>query len=82
MGEVLGPFWFQGSSGDEKDSKTDLEDPPPRDPVGEQISTFCRFCGAFSCCFFECRFGRRPGPILNGFGEVFREIVEYVFMIF
>ena len=82
MGEVLGPFWFQGSSGDEKESKTDLEDPPPRDPVGEQISTFCRFCGAFSCCFFECRFGKSPGSILSGFGEVFKEIFEHCFIIF
>ena len=82
MGEVLGPFWFQGSPGDEKDPKTDLEDPPPRDPVGEQILTFCRFCGAFSCCFFECRFGRSSGPILSGFGEVFKEIFEHFFIIF
>ena len=59
-----------------------LGDPPPRDPVGEQISTFCRFCGAFSCCFFECRFGRSPGSILSGFGEVFKEFFEYVFWFF
>ena len=65
-----------------KRAENGLGDPPPRDPVGEQILTFCRFCGSFSCCFFECRFGRRPGPILSGFGEVFKEIIEHVFMIF
>ena len=59
-----------------------LGGPPPRDPVGEQISTFCRFCGAFSCCFFECRFGRSPGSILSGFGEVFKEIFDHFFIIF
>ena len=55
--------------------------PPPRDSVGQQILNFSRFCGSFSCCFFECRFGRSPGPILSGF-EVFKEIFEHVFMIF
>ena len=59
-----------------------LGGPPPRDPVGEQISTFCRFCGAFSCCFFECRFGRSPGSILSGFGEVFKEIFERFLLFF
>ena len=82
LGEVLGPFWFQGSPGDEKDPKTDLATPPPRDPVGEQILTFCRFCGAFSCCFFECRFGRSSGPILSGFWEVFKESFEHFSLFF
>ena len=82
LGEILGPFWSQGSPGDEKEPKTDLEDPPPRDPVGKQILTFCRFCGAFSRCFFECRFGMSSGPILSGFGEFFKEIFEYFFIIF
>ena len=59
-----------------------LGDPLPRDPVGKQILTFSRFCGVFSCCFFECRFGRSSGPILSGFGEVFKEIFEHVFIIF
>ena len=80
MGEVLGPLWPPGAPGDEKEPKTDELQPPPRDPVGDQILTFCRVCGSFSCCFFESRFGRSPGSILSGFGEVFQEIFEQVWV--
>ena len=40
LGEVLGPFWLPGAPGDEKESKTGLGDPPPRDPVVRQNSNF------------------------------------------
>ena len=40
LGEVLGPFWFQGSPGDEKDPKTDLATPPPGTRLGSKFWLF------------------------------------------
>ena len=82
LGGGLGTILVPRVARRRKRPENGLGDPPPRDPVGEQILTFCRFCGAFSCCFFECRFGRSLGPILSGFGEVFKEIFEHFFIIF
>jgi hypothetical protein len=82
LGGGLGTILVPRVARRRKRPENGLGDPPPRDPVGEQILTFCRFCGAFSCCFFECRFGRSPGSILSGFGEVFKEIFEHFFIIF
>ena len=82
LGGGLGTILVPRGARRRKRAENGLGDPPPRHPVGEQILTFCRFCGSFSCCFFECRFGRPPGPILSGFGKVFKDIFEFVLMVF
>jgi len=82
LGRGLGTILVPRGAQRRKSAENGLEDPPPRDPVGQQFLTFYRFCESFSCCFFECRFGRRPGPILSGFGDVFGEIFEHFFTSF
>ena len=36
----------------------------------------------FLVVFVECRFGRSSGPILSGFGEVFKEIFGHFLLFF
>ena len=55
--------------------------PPPLGPVGRPNSDFLSILAVFfPIVFVDCRFGRFPGRILSGFGEVFGEIFEYLFV--
>ena len=53
LGEVLGPFWFQGSPGDEKDPKTDLATPPPGTRLGSIFLLFVDSVVLFSAVFLS-----------------------------
>ena len=61
-------------------SKTDEFAPPPAPSWETKFGLFVDFGGLFSHRFFDCRFGRFPGRILSGFGEVFGGIFEYFFV--
>ena len=65
-----------------KKSRKRTSQPPPGTQLGGQILTFRRFCWSFSYCFFECRFERPPGPILNGLAEVLQRFLNMFFIIF
>ena len=69
---ILAPKGVPGTPGHEKGSKTDELQPPPGPSWETKFGLFLDFVGLFSYRFFDCRFGRPPGTILSGFGEVFR----------
>ena len=71
LGTILTPKSVPGTPGDEKVPKIDFATPPPGTQLEVKFGFFVDFVGFFSYCFFECRFGRPPGGLLSGFGEVF-----------
>ena len=66
-----------------KKSRERTSRPPPQGPSWEaKFGLFVDFVGLFRIVFVECRFGRPPGFILSGFGKVFGEIFEHLFINF
>ena len=72
LGTILVPKGVPGTPGDEKVPKTDFVTPLQGPSWETKFGLFVDFVGLFSSRFFDCRFGRPPGTILSGFGEVFK----------
>ena len=80
LGTILAPKGVPGTPRHEKVLKPEQYDPPPGPSWETKFGLVVDFGGVFSHRFFDCRFGRFPGRILSGFGAVFGEIFEYLFV--
>ena len=80
LGTILAPKGVPGTPGDEKGRKRTSYNPPQGPSWETKFGLFVDSVGLFSSRFFDCRFGRFPGRILSGFGEVFGQIFEYFFV--